>query len=151
MKTSKTRVVVFCISLMMMSVIVPRLVPQVQSAFNRGYEQIRILVDIIGIIKQNYVEEVETKKLVYGAASGMVRVLDPFSQFMEPDIHKEMKIETEGKFGGLGIRIAIKNNWLTVITPIPGTPAYNIGIMVNANTTKAKSIFQLIKTFHFLV
>ncbi|MFH1282473.1 MAG: S41 family peptidase [bacterium] len=127
----KQKILIVGLIVISIFIIGPRLIPQLQSAFDRGYEQIKILIDIIGYVKANYVEEVETKNLIYGAASGMVRVLDPFSQFMEPDVHKEMKIETEGKFGGLGIRIAIRDKWLTVITPIPGTPAYREGIMPN--------------------
>jgi len=125
----KRKVIILCGALVVGSLWLPRVVPQVQSAFDRGYEHIKILVDIIGIIKAHYVKEKETKDLVYGAASGMVRTLDPFSQFMEPRIHKEMQIETEGKFGGLGIRIALRDGWLTIITPLPGTPAYRLGLM----------------------
>src|SRR5690349_15594902 len=82
----------------------------------------------------------------------MVRNLDPFSQFLEPDAHKEMKTETEGEFGGLGIRIAIRDNILTVITPLPGTPAYKQGILpgdkiikINAETTQDITIEQAVK------
>lgn len=110
--------------------------PRVYASASATYEQIKILVDIIGYIKENYVEEKETQKLIYGAASGMVRVLDPFSQFMEPKIHKEMKVETRGEFGGLGIRISIRDSWLTVVTPLPGTPAYKIGILPNDKIIK---------------
>src|ERR1700730_14883008 len=103
--------------------------PIVRSAADQTYEDMKMLVEVMSLIKDNYVQDVETKTLVYGAASGMVHVLDPFSQFLEPDAHKEMKTETEGEFGGLGIRIAIRDNILTVITPLPGTPAYRQGIL----------------------
>jgi carboxyl-terminal processing protease len=55
---------------------------------------------------------------------------------MEPDAYKEMKTETEGQFGGLGIRISVKNDWLTVITPLLGTPAYRIGILPDDKIVK---------------
>src|SRR5260370_39887904 len=80
--------------------------PLVRSAADQTYEDMKMLVEVMNLIKDNYVQEIDTKKLVYGAATGMVKVLDPFSQFLEPDAHKEMKTETEGEFGGLGIRIA---------------------------------------------
>jgi carboxyl-terminal processing protease len=99
------------------------------SAADQTYEDMKMLVEVMNLIRDNYVQEVDTKKIVYGAAAGMVRVLDPFSQFLEPDAHKEMKSETEGEFGGLGIRIAIRDNILTVITPLPGTPAYRQGVL----------------------
>ncbi|MBI4064370.1 MAG: S41 family peptidase [Elusimicrobia bacterium] len=93
------------------------------------YEQVRILVDILDQVMTNYVEEVDLKDLVYGAASGMLRTLDPFSQFLPPEALKEMKVETEGEFGGIGIRVGIgEDGWLTVVTPLPGTPAFQAGI-----------------------
>ncbi len=110
--------------------------PVLRSAADQTYEDMKMLIEVMNLIRDNYVQEIETKKLVYGAAAGMVRVLDPFSQFLEPDAHKEMKTETEGEFGGLGIRIAIRDNILTVITPLPGTPAYKAGILPNDRIVK---------------
>jgi carboxyl-terminal processing protease len=95
------------------------------------YEQMKLLVDVLGYIQDNYVEEVDSQKLVYGAAEGMVRTLDPFSQFLEPEMNREMKTETEGQFGGVGLRLNLKDDWLTVLTPMPGSPAYRLGILPN--------------------
>jgi carboxyl-terminal processing protease len=103
--------------------------PAVRSNVNETYEQIKLLVDVLQHIKEQYVETVDQKNLIYGAAAGMVRTLDPFSQFMEPEAHREMKTETAGQFGGLGIRIAVREGWLVVITPLPNTPAYRLGIL----------------------
>ncbi|MBI2915642.1 MAG: S41 family peptidase [Elusimicrobia bacterium] len=96
---------------------------------DKTLENLQILVEVFDYIQQNYVTEKDTKNLIYGAAHGMVRTLDPFSQFLEPEPHKEMQTETEGQFGGLGIRIEIRNDWLTVMTPIPDTPAYRAGLL----------------------
>src|SRR5689334_21675237 len=93
------------------------------------FEQIKLLVDVYQQVVQNYVDEVDPQSLIYGAASGLVGTLDPFSQFMVPDANDEMRTVTEGQFGGLGIRIMIKDGWLTVITPLPDTPAYRAGIL----------------------
>lgn len=98
---------------------------------DKTYEQLKVLVEVLDYVQQNYVDEADTQKLIYGAASGMARTLDPFSQFMEPELHKELKTETEGEFGGLGIRIGLKDDWLTVVTPLPGSPAYRLGILPN--------------------
>src|SRR5436853_659987 len=103
--------------------------PALRSAADQTYEDMKMLIEVMNLIRDNYVQDVDTKKLVYGAATGMVHTLDPFSQFLEPDAHKEMKTETEGEFGGLGIRISIRDNILTVITPLPGTPAYRQGAL----------------------
>jgi len=100
------------------------------------YEQIQIFSDAITLIQQNYVDEIEPKKLIYGAMSGMLRALDPYSQFMDPDTYNEIKVETTGKFGGLGIEISIRDNLLTVIAPIDGTPAYNAGIKAGDRIVK---------------
>jgi carboxyl-terminal processing protease len=96
---------------------------------DKAYEQLSFLVDVLDFIRENYVDPTDTQKLVYGAAAGMVRTLDPFSQFMEPQAHREIKAETEGEFGGIGIRMVMKDEWLTVLTPLPGTPAYRAGLL----------------------
>jgi carboxyl-terminal processing protease len=92
------------------------------------YESIELFTDVLKIVQKNYVEEVDTKKLVYGAINGMLSSLDPHSSFLPPDMYKELKIETKGSFGGLGIEITIKDGYLTVISPIEDTPAFRAGI-----------------------
>jgi len=100
------------------------------SAEGKGsdYESIELFTDVMAIIKKSYVEEVDTKKLIYGAINGMLASLDPHSSFMSPETYKEMKIDTKGAFGGLGIEITIKDGVLTVISPIEDTPAFKAGI-----------------------
>lgn len=100
------------------------------------YKQINLLLDVLKYTEENYVEEVDRNKLLISAIKGLLKPLDSFTQFMEPDVYKELKVETEGKFGGLGIRIAIRDEWLTVITPLPGTPAYKAGILPNDRIIK---------------
>lgn len=98
------------------------------AASGNDYESIELFTDVLAIVKKSYVEEVDTKKLIYGAINGMLSSLDPHSSFMPPETYKEMKIETKGTFGGLGIEISIKDGILTVISPIEDTPAYRAGI-----------------------
>jgi len=100
------------------------------SAEGKGsdYESIELFTDVMAIVKKSYVEEVDTKKLIYGAINGMLTSLDPHSSFMPPDTYKEMRVETKGTFGGLGIEISIKDGFLTVISPIEDTPAFKAGI-----------------------
>ncbi|KAF0127297.1 MAG: carboxyl-terminal processing protease [Elusimicrobia bacterium] len=102
--------------------------PYANSAVDRTYQQLKTIVDVLELIKENYVEETESQKLIYGAAHGMVRQLDDFSQFMEPDLYKRVKSDTEGEFGGIGIRVDVREGWLTVVTPLPNTPAYRAGL-----------------------
>ncbi|UFS70863.1 S41 family peptidase [Geomonas sp. RF6] len=98
------------------------------AAQGNDYESIELFTDVLSIVKKSYVEEVDTKKLIYGAINGMLSSLDPHSSFMPPETYKEMKIDTKGTFGGLGIEITIKDGILTVISPIEDTPAFKAGI-----------------------
>lgn len=93
------------------------------------YDELRKMIDIMEIIDNKYVEERENKDLIIGAIRGLVRTLDPYSQYMTEKDYKDMKTETQGSFGGVGIRITIQNNELTVVTPMPDTPAYYAGIL----------------------
>lgn len=105
------------------------------------YESIELFTDVLSIIKKNYVEEVDTKKLIYGAINGMLSSLDPHSQFMPPDMFKELKIDTKGSFGGLGIEISVKDGFLTVISPIEDTPAFKAGIKAGDQIIKIEDKF----------
>lgn len=84
----------------------------------------QILADCLNIIKKDYVEEPREKTLVYGALRGMLASLDQHSQFLDPEEYADLKVETTGQFGGLGIEITIKDGLLTVVTPIADTPAW---------------------------
>ncbi len=101
-----------------------------------GYENIKVFTEALSIIKRNYVEDMKTKDLVYGAIRGMLNSLDPHSAFMTPEAYKEMQVDTKGEFGGLGIQIGIKDSFLTVIAPIEDTPAYKAGIMAGDKIIK---------------
>ncbi|HUK56978.1 MAG TPA: S41 family peptidase [Nitrospiria bacterium] len=98
------------------------------SAEAEVYEELKIFAEVLSLIQKNYVEPTDSKDLVYGAIRGMLNTLDPHSAFMSPDMYKEMQVDTKGEFGGLGIQIGIKDNRLTVIAPIEGTPADRAGI-----------------------
>ncbi len=100
------------------------------------YRNINLFSDGFAIIKNDYVDEVDSKQLVYGALRGMLASLDPHSQFMDPDTYNELKVDTTGEFGGLGIEITIKDGLLTVVTPIEGTPAWQEGIKAQDHIVK---------------
>jgi carboxyl-terminal processing protease len=105
------------------------------------YDSIELFTDVMAIIKKSYVEEVDTKKLIYGAINGMLASLDPHSSFMSPETYKEMKIDTKGAFGGLGIEITVKDGILTVIAPIEDTPAFKAGIKAGDHIFKIDGKF----------
>jgi len=100
------------------------------------YKEVELFSDTLAIIQSDYVNEVKPKDLIYGALKGMLSSLDPHSQFMDPDTYNELKVDTEGKFGGLGIEITIKDGLLTVVTPIQDTPAWKAGIKANDRIVK---------------
>lgn len=93
------------------------------------YSTLRMMVDIMEIIDAKYVDEKKPNDLALGAIKGVVRALDPYSQFMDEKDYKEMKTETQGSYGGIGLRITTQDEELTVLTPIPDTPAYFSGIL----------------------
>ena len=92
------------------------------------YEQLRLFTEVLSIVQSQYVDEVPPKELIYSAIKGTLRGLDPHSSFLDPDSYREMQVETSGSFGGLGIEITLKDDILTVVAPIDGTPAYRAGL-----------------------
>ena len=98
------------------------------TAIEDTYEKLKTLTEILSLIQSNYVDDVNSKELIYGAVKGMLETLDPHSSFMPPEAFKEMQVETHGSFGGLGIEITVKDRFLTVVAPIEGTPADRAGI-----------------------
>lgn len=108
---------------------------------SKEYEYIGLLTDVMTIVKKSYVEEVDSKKLMYGAINGMLTALDPHSSFMTPETFKELKVETKGAFGGLGIEISMKDGVLTVISPIEDTPAQRAGIKAGDQILKIDDRF----------
>ena len=103
---------------------------------NDFYRDLEIFTDALSIVKSDYVEEKPSKEMIYGALRGMLSALDPHSQFMDPDTYNEVKIETEGAFGGLGIEITIQEGLLTIVSPIDDTPAYRAGLMAKDHIVK---------------
>lgn len=92
------------------------------------YKQMELFSEAFVNIQSDYVEERDVKELIYGALKGMLTSLDPHSQFLTPEEYNELRQETKGEFGGLGIEITIRDDLLTVVTPIEDTPAWRAGI-----------------------
>ena len=92
------------------------------------YNYLKFLGETIEKIKSDYVDDVKNKELVESAIDGMLSSLDPHSSFLNADSLKQMKIQTKGAFGGLGIEVTMENGFVKVISPIDDTPAYKAGI-----------------------
>lgn len=92
------------------------------------YKELELLADVFTIVEKSYVKEVSIKDLIHGALRGIMDTLDAHSQFLGEEEYKEMKIETKGKFGGLGIEITLKDKILTIVAPLHDTPAFKAGL-----------------------
>lgn len=91
-------------------------------------EDLRAFTEVFGRVKSDYVESVEDKELLEHAIKGMLSGLDPHSSYLNAEEFKEMRIGTDGKFGGLGIEVSMENGFVKVISPIDDTPAERAGI-----------------------
>jgi carboxyl-terminal processing protease len=98
-------------------------------ATDDAYDTLKVFSEVLTLVRHNYVESTDSRELIFGAIRGMLEALDPHSSFMPPDLYKEMQIETQGSFGGLGIEITVRERYLTVVAPIDGTPADRAGIV----------------------
>ncbi len=105
------------------------LFPYAYGAVDGSLKKLRQLVDVLEFVKENYVEPTDTDQLVSGAIKGVVHELDDFSSYLEPKDYKELKNDTKGEFGGLGMRLQKVDGFITVMSPMPDTPAFKAGIM----------------------
>jgi len=104
------------------------------------YENLRLFTEVLSIVQSQYVDEVPPKDIIYNAIKGTLRGLDPHSSFLDPDMYREMQVETSGSFGGLGIEITLRDDVLTVVAPIEGTPAYRAGIQPGDRILKIEGL-----------
>ncbi len=123
------------------------------SAIDRNtYKSLKTFSEVLDMVEKNYVEPVETDKLLQGAINGMIKSLDPHSSFMTGEMYKELEVETRGSFGGIGIEITLVKDVLTVVSPIEDTPAYSAGIKagdqiirIDGKSTKDITIMEAVK------
>ena len=92
------------------------------------YEQLDLFGDIFERIRAQYVEEVDEAELIEAAINGMLTSLDPHSSYLSPDAAAEMRFQTRGEFGGLGIEVTQKDGFVLVVSPMDDTPADQAGI-----------------------
>lgn len=101
-------------------------------------QHLELFVRVLERVRKDYVdgEKLTYRDLIYGALRGMLNTLDPHSEFMEPDKYKDLKDDTEGAFGGLGITVGLRDDHLTVIAPMEDSPAFKAGIMTGDRIVK---------------
>ena len=100
------------------------------------YEQLDLFGDIFERIRAQYVEEVNEKDLIEAAINGMLSSLDPHSSYLPPDDFDDMKVQTRGTFGGLGIEVTQEDGLVKVVSPMDGTPAAAAGIQAGDYITQ---------------
>ena len=109
------------------------------SEVKSNYESLKVFSEVLSLIESTYVEKVSSEKLIEGAIHGLVKTLDPHTSYLPPDAYQEMKVQTSGKFGGLGIEVSMRDGILTVISPIEGTPAFEAGVQAKDKIVKIEN------------
>lgn len=110
-----------------------------QNAFalsEKGYKSLHILTKILHYVEDSYVTQVDEENLVRGAIRGMLSTLDPHSVYMAPDVYRELKVDTSGRFDGIGIEVTMRDGVLMVVSPVKGSPADDAGIQAEDKIVK---------------
>jgi carboxyl-terminal processing protease len=100
------------------------------------YENLEVFANVLSIVQDSYVEEIDSEEVIQGAIKGMLNTLDPHSSYLKPEDFKELQVETKGSFSGIGIEITLKDDMLTVVSPIEGTPAFEAGLQAGDKIIK---------------
>lgn len=117
------------------------------------YESLEQFSKILHYVEENYVDEVDESKLVLGAIKGMLSTLDPHTFYLSPDFYKELRSDTAGKFGGVGLEVSIKDDALIIVSPMEGSPADRAGVQagdkiirIDGNLTHDMNLVDAVKS-----
>ncbi|MBD1399517.1 S41 family peptidase [Pelovirga terrestris] len=118
----------------------------------QDYQNLELLIDVLTLVRDNYVEEISLETLIEGAVRGIFENLDPHSSYLTADMYDDLKVEIQGQFGGIGIELAIRDRELVIVAPIEGTPACRAGILagdqivvINGKTTRDLDMMQAVR------
>lgn len=118
----------------------------------KGFEALNIFTKVLYYVENDYVEAIDEERLLHGAIRGLLSSLDPHTVYLSPAIYKHLKADTSGIFGGVGLEITIRDGWVTVVTPLEGTPAFHSGIQpgdrilqINGQSTKGMDLGMAVK------
>ncbi len=116
------------------------------------YQNLETFANVLNLLQLHYVDDISSRDVLIEAINGMLTSLDPHSSYMSPEDFQELQEETKGSFTGIGIEITIRDGYLTVVSPIEGTPAYRQGlqasdqiIKINGRLTKKMTLMDAIK------
>ena len=119
-----------------------------------AYTRMTLFTRVLEQIRKNYVDEDKTEyeELIYSALRGMLEGLDTHSQFLDPEMYEDMRDDTAGHFGGLGIVISLKDGILTIIAPMEDTPGFRAGLMagdkiieIDGDSTEGVALTEAVK------
>lgn len=100
-----------------------------ENGYSETYKQLNLFGDVFERVRAEYVDEVKDKELIENALNGMLSNLDPHSSYLSEDSFKDLRTETRGEFGGLGIEVTMESGLVKVVSPIDDTPAFRAGIL----------------------
>ncbi len=151
-RTGKKRFVVYVAVFAMAAVLlISPIVRQVATAARDTYESLEVFANIIHIVQKHYIDDIPTEDLIEGAIEGMMSSLDPHSAYLTPELYRELQVDTRGTFGGLGIEITVRDDVLTIITPLADTPAARAGVKpgdqivkIDGKLTKGMSLMEAV-------
>ena len=103
---------------------------------DKTYEKLDVFAQVLHYVQESYVENTDSRRLLYSAIRGMLKSLDPHTVFMTPEEFKSMQEDTSGHFGGVGIELAVRERQLVVVAPIDDTPAARAGVMAGDRIVK---------------
>jgi len=104
------------------------------------YANLEEFSQVASVVNSHYVEDVDSEDLIKAGIKGMLKTLDPYSEYLDPKQYRALLEDTHGQFEGLGIEIAIKDGWLTVISPLEDTPAERMGIQAGDRIVKIEGV-----------
>src|SRR3954467_5383711 len=119
-----------------------------------SYPNLKLFAIVLDRVRSDYVDggKLTYQELIYGALKGMINTLDPHSEYMEPVKYDDLKKDTQGEFGGVGIVISMKDNFITVVSPMDDTPGFRAGILtgdriikINGKSTEKTGLTDAVK------
>ena len=121
------------------------------TGMNDRYKNLELFQKVLQFVEKNYVDPVKNEELMNGAIKGMLETLDPHSNFLTPEVFRDVKIDTSGKFAGVGIEVVVKDDILTVLAPMEDSPAWKAGIQpgdkivkINGDSTKGFTLSEAV-------
>lgn len=148
----KRRTLLFILPTLILGIFLGATIPSVRAIPEKIYKSLDLFSKVLYIVEKEYVDPVDGENMIYGAIKGMLGTLDPYSVFLTPDVYKELKVDTVGRFGGVGLEISLQDGILTVVSPMEDTPAAKAGIQpgdrilkINGKSTKGMNLADAVR------